>query len=270
MIEGARAVKIRWLGQAGFLLSWHSNNLLIDPWFAPHPDRLAPPPSLEDLPTDITAVLATHEHGDHLDLATLPTLVSRYPHMRVVVPEPLVDLVRGCVGSRGDVAGIRPGQSFEVGKDCHLLATPAWHGVTVSDGYTDGGWYETGLSRFVGYVVALPGVTVYHAGDTVLAPELITFLRPLAIDVALLPINGRDARREGRGILGNLDSSEAIELAEEVGARILVPMHHDMVRGNDASESSLLRLAVEGSRAPKVWCLERGRSYTLPERRIAT
>ena len=70
MIEGARAVKIRWLGQAGFLLSWHSNNLLIDPWFAPHRDRLAPPPSLEDLPTDITALLATHEHGDHLDLAT--------------------------------------------------------------------------------------------------------------------------------------------------------------------------------------------------------
>ncbi len=270
MTEGGTKVQIRWLGQAGFLLTWRSSNLLLDPWLAPHRDRLARPPSLEELPIDITALLATHEHGDHLDLASLPTLVGRCPTMQVVVPEPLVDLLRECIGSRTDVVGVRPGQWFEAGEDCRVLATPAWHGVTVSDGYTDGGWSKTGRSRFVGYVVALPGVTVYHAGDTVLAPELIAFLRPLGIDVALLPINGRDARREGRGILGNLDSAEAFELAEEVGARFLVPMHHDMVRDNDASEGSLLKLAAERSGAPNVWCLERGRPYILPGRRAAT
>jgi hypothetical protein len=33
------------------------------------------------------------------------------------------------------------------------------------------------------------------------------------VDVALLPINGRDSEREGRGIVGNMDAREAVELA---------------------------------------------------------
>lgn len=259
-------VRIRWLGQAGFLLTGCSPSLVLDPWFAPHGDRLEPPPLLRELPRDVAVLLATHEHGDHLDLTSLPALVERCPGMRVIVPEPLVDVVRETVEARSDVVGVRPGEWFDASEGCRILATPAWHGVTVSDGYTDGGWSETGRTRFVGYVVALPGVTIYHAGDTVLADGLVDFLRPLGIDVALLPINGRDAYRERRGVVGNLDAAEALDLAVEVGAHVLVPMHHDMVRGNNVSVAPLLELAAKRPGAPRVWCLERGRAYALPDR----
>jgi L-ascorbate metabolism protein UlaG (beta-lactamase superfamily) len=184
--------------------------------------------------------------------------------MRVVVPEPLVDLVREYVGAQSPVVGSRPGQFADVGDAAQVLATPAWHGVSVADGYTDGGWSETGSSRFVGYVVKLGDVTVYHAGDTVAHPALIDFLRPLDIDIALLPINGRDARREQQGIVGNLDAVEALDLASEIGARVLVPMHYEMVRGNEAPVSPLVMLAERRASGPRVWCLERGRSYELP------
>lgn len=261
-----RHSEIRWLGQAGFLLAAGSARLLLDPWLEPHRDRLASPPSLSELPRDVVALLATHEHGDHLDLASLPALLGRYPRMRIVVPEPLVDVVRDRLGQRADVLGVSPGEWFDVDGACRVLATPAWHGVTVSDGYTDGGWSETGRTRFVGYVVTLPGVTVYHAGDTIATTSLIDFLRPLGINVALLPINGRNARRERRGILGNLDAAEALALAAAVGAQILIPMHHDMVRGNEVSVTPLLKLAAKQRKGPRVWCLERGRSYTLPDK----
>ena len=48
----------------------------------------------------------------------------------------------------------------------------------------------------------------------------------------LLPINGRDAEREARGIVGNLTAREAAWLADEIGSGVLVPMHHDLFAGN--------------------------------------
>jgi L-ascorbate metabolism protein UlaG (beta-lactamase superfamily) len=60
-------------------------------------------------------------------------------------------------------------------------------------------------------------------------------LRRLGIDAALLPINGRDSEREGRGIVGNLTEREAAWLAAEMGADTLVPMHYDMFERNRGS-----------------------------------
>ena len=57
--------------------------------------------------------------------------------------------------------------------------------------------------------------------------ELTAALKPLRVGVALLPINGRDAERESRGIVGNMDAAEAAELALDLGASRLVPYHWD-------------------------------------------
>ena len=54
----------------------------------------------------------------------------------------------------------------------------------------------------------------------------------LDIEVALLPINGRDAEREARGIVGNMAAVEAVELALAIGASTLVPYHWDGFEGN--------------------------------------
>jgi L-ascorbate metabolism protein UlaG (beta-lactamase superfamily) len=86
--------------------------------------------------------------------------------------------------------------------------------------------------RFVGYVVDCNGVRLYHAGDTVIYPGMVERLRPLAVDLALLPINGRDWFREQRQIIGNIDHREAADLGHAIGADCLVPMHYDMFAGN--------------------------------------
>jgi L-ascorbate metabolism protein UlaG (beta-lactamase superfamily) len=105
---------------------------------------------------------------------------------------------------------------------CHVVA--ALHGVEPSDAYRFG--------PFHGYVVEVDGVRVYHAGDTLAWVGLAGVLRDLRVDVALLPINGRDAEREAAGIVGNMDHREAVELAAEVGCRTLVPMHFGMFASN--------------------------------------
>jgi L-ascorbate metabolism protein UlaG (beta-lactamase superfamily) len=73
---------------------------------------------------------------------------------------------------------------------------------------------------------------VFHAGDTVWWPGLEEELRELTPDVAILPINGRDAMREADGLWGNLTEIEAAALAAAAGVPLAVPCHFDGVNGN--------------------------------------
>lgn len=91
---------------------------------------------------------------------------------------------------------------------------------------------DAGRHRYLGYVVQCGPWTIYHSGDTVGYPGMVETLRPFAIDVALLPINGRAPERR---VAGNLDGPEAAELASTVGARLAIPCHYDMFTFNTAS-----------------------------------
>ena len=102
---------------------------------------------------------------------------------------------------------------------------------------------ENGHCRFLGYIVRLGALTVYHSGDTVLHDGLVPALKKFRVDVALLPINGNRAERR---VAGNLDGVEAARLAKEVGARLVVPHHFDLFAFNteppDLFESECRRL----------------------------
>jgi L-ascorbate 6-phosphate lactonase len=237
-----RGVGIRWLGQSGFVLEGGGLRVLIDPWLSDHELRTSAPDPLDSLPPGIMWLLASHEHADHLDLPALLGLLERYPKITVVVPAPLAERVRDAV-PRATVVGIQPAEMIAAGSTTIHGAT-AWHGVTVEEVYTDGrGLRSDGQTPFVGYVIEFPEATVYHGGDTILGAGMVEELSALHIDIALLPINGRDAERESAGILGNLDAAEAVDLAERLGARVIVPMHFDMVGGNTASPDPMVDLA---------------------------
>ncbi len=80
---------------------------------------------------------------------------------------------------------------------------------------------------------------VYHAGDTIAYDGMARRLRDLRVDLALLPINGRTAEREARGLVGNLGHVEAADLAAEAGIPAMIPMHHDTIDGNTGSVAAL-------------------------------
>lgn len=216
-----KETQITWLGQAGFLLETAGRRLLVDPWLSPHEARLTEPPPFELVCDEIDWVLVTHEHEDHLDLPFLRRLAERSPGARLVLPEPIaamadVGLARTHVAA-GDDLDLDPLRLHVVG---------AWHAVDAADGYSDG------AGRFVGYVISGGGPTIYHAGDTIPDPGLAEALADQAVDIALLPINGRDSAREARNVAGNLDAREAVSLAREIGAHTLIPYHWDAVAGN--------------------------------------
>lgn len=236
------ALQITWLGQSGLLLESASTSVLVDPWLSPHPARAVPPPHVERWPAHIDLVLITHGHSDHLDLPALGALSHQTKIAEIAAPTPHLEKI-ACTLPGIARTGVKPGDRLARLGGIDVL--PAWHGVTIADGYNPM-IAPDGTSPHVGYGLTLGGTRLYISGDTIADPNLLAQVKPLAPEIAFLPVNGRDAEREARGILGNLDGDEAVVFATAFGARILVPLHHDGVTGNTADIGGLIR-ALAGS-----------------------
>jgi len=249
------ALTLTWLGQAGFALAAEGTTLLVDPFLSDHPDRLVPAPDAGSAAGALVAapdaVLATHEHLDHLDLPAWTRIAGTSPHTVFVVPAPVVDQVSGAGIAGERVLAAEPGTPVRLGA-ATVTPVPARHGVHVADAYTFGDELPSsgGRVRYLGYVVELGGVSTYHAGDTIGYDGQAERLRELGVQVALLPVNGRDAEREAADLVGNLSAEEAADLAGAAGVELVVPMHYEMVRGNTADPSPLV--AAVRSRWPAV------------------
>ncbi len=255
-------VGLAWLGQAGFIVRSAAATALIDPFLSPHDGREyesgLPPAGA----TGIDVVLCTHEHVDHFDAASAPAIAEASPGAVFVVPTPIVDMVTEAGIGSDRVVGVQPGEPTEIA-GLSIRAVPAMHGVTMEDAYGFGKELSGGLIRFVGYVIDAGGVRLYHAGDTIHYEAMEDTLRGLAVDLAMLPINGRDPVREARGIVGNLSEREAAWLASAIGAEAVVPMHYDLFARNRGYPEWLVQsverdhpgihVLVPARDAPLVW-----------------
>jgi L-ascorbate metabolism protein UlaG (beta-lactamase superfamily) len=238
---------LTWLGQASFLVEAAGARLLIDPFFSAHESRRFSPPPLEPYATGIDRVLVSHEHLDHLDPASLAAIGAE-----VIAPEPLRDMVEQ------PFTGVRPGDELPIPGGT-LRVVRAVHAVHPGDGYSEGG----DPPRFVGYVLELDGVAIYHAGDTIADALVLAGLEGVRVDVALLPVNGRTFFRERRDLAGNLDARDAVELAVHCGAGVLVPIHWDLFEGNTERAGAAADAAAEIGAPLHVMTLSRGRPWAV-------
>jgi L-ascorbate metabolism protein UlaG (beta-lactamase superfamily) len=227
----AGAVGLSWLGQAGFILRSGTTTALLDPFLSSGHDRDYPSALPPGNASGIDLVLCTHEHVDHFDAESAPAIAAASPQAVFVVPAPIVDMVTEAGVAPDRVVGMQPGDPVELA-GLRIRAVPAMHGVTMEDAYGFGEGLSGGRIRFLGYVLDADGARLYHAGDTIHYEGMEHTLRELGIDVAMLPINGRDPVREARGIVGNLSEREAAWLAGAIGAEVVLPMHYDLFARN--------------------------------------
>lgn len=238
------AARFVWLGQAGFAIEGAGHRIVIDPFLSKSPRRAAPPHLVASQLVGADLVLCTHEHADHMDLDTLRILAIESPATLFAAPEPTLGIL---------VAGGIPQSRLIGARDRELVTrtaarvhvVPSEHGRNMDDAYGFGRETPGSPARFVGYVLDLDGVCIYHSGDTTRWPGQDALLRELGVQVALLPINGRDSAREGSGIVGNLDPREAALLASQCGAELIVPMHWDAITGNQGSPSELVAAVAQ-------------------------
>ncbi|MFL5768224.1 MAG: MBL fold metallo-hydrolase [Actinomycetota bacterium] len=228
---GSGQVALWWLGQAGFLYRASGVTALLDPFLAPHEGRRFETMLSPEAATGIDAILCSHEHIDHFDAVSIPALAAASPGARIVVPRPIVSMVTDLGIPQDRVIGTQPGEKVEI-DGVWIHPVPARHGVEIDDAYTFGTELSDGLVRYLGFVLESDGVRLYHAGDTILYDGMAEGLREIGVDIAMLPINGRDSYRESSGLVGNLDERESAFLTRDIGAETLIPMHYELFEHN--------------------------------------
>lgn len=234
------------LGQSGVLIKSRFGMIVIDPYLSesltrkyantarPHVRITRAPLRGADLKS-VDLVIASHKHSDHLDPETTREILNASPRARLIVPEAL----RGYAIELGiddrRLIGLDAGGSFEF-PGARIRAIPSAHeGLDVDD---------SRRHLYLGFVIEIDGIRLYHSGDTVVYDGLIANLGAARFDLLFLPINGRD---RARGVPGNMNIAEAIDLACAVRPRLVVSHHYDMFTFNSANVAEFL---IEAERLP--------------------
>ncbi|MPN28071.1 hypothetical protein SDC9_175510 [bioreactor metagenome] len=82
-----------------------------------------------------------------------------------------------------------------------------------------------------------------------------------SIDLAFLPVNGRDGWRERLGMIGNLDAAEALGLAQQIHCEVLIPIHNDLFQVNHVNPAVLADLLDRCAPRQKVHWLQPGEKF---------
>jgi L-ascorbate metabolism protein UlaG (beta-lactamase superfamily) len=247
---------VTWIGHASALVDLGGERVLVDP-LGRRRCRNA---------EGVQAILITHAHVDHLNRWTLATLDRS---ARVIVPKGAARLVADLGFS--EVREIEPGDQLAVGK-LDIACVPTRH--------DPGRWRKGDGPICSGYIVARDGVAVHHAGDVDMSDFAVfeDIGRQTAIDATLLPIGGMlpvwyyRMRRKAldRGI--HIDPDTALEVAQRLGARAMVPVHwgtvHLRLGPPSMPRRRLLKVAAAAGQNDLVRVLGHGEALPLGARNL--
>jgi L-ascorbate metabolism protein UlaG (beta-lactamase superfamily) len=183
---------IHWFGQAAIKIDAQGKVIYIDPYRIKKNDR-----------ADI--ILITHEHQDHLSKADISKIVNE--NTILAAPETCKNAVQNV--APGKVVLLKPGMSDTI-DGIQVEAVPAYNIKKTN--------FHPKSNQWLGYILTINGVRIYHAGDTERVPEMKNF----NCDIALLPL----------GQTYTMNSvKDAAESALDVKAKIAIPIHYGLYEG---------------------------------------
>jgi L-ascorbate metabolism protein UlaG (beta-lactamase superfamily) len=215
-----------WLGGSGFIVKSPQGVVtLIDPYLSNAVEEIFGLPRAFPAPLNPEAVradvvISTHWHEDHLDPGSIPIIARNNLDAKFVMPPSAMARALSWGVRRSQIVSLRHTESTAIG-DMRIEAMPARHEAGIP------GWE---VPDAMGALLEIGGLKIYHSGDTEYDVRLRR-LKQLRFDVALLCINGAG---------GNMDAFEAALLAWQLGASLVVPIHHLLwARKSDNSEETL-------------------------------
>jgi len=182
--------KISWQGHDCFRID-ASQCIYIDPY------------QIQDTkPADV--ILVSHDHFDHCS----PEDVAKIQQPATII----ITEKDSAKKLNGDIRVVSPGERVEL-EGLAVEAVPAYN--------TDKDFHPK-ANGWLGFVIEIDGVRIYHAGDSDFIPEMKT----LSVDIAMLPVSGTYV----------MTAAEAIEAALAIQPKLAIPMHYGAIVGdsNDA------------------------------------
>lgn len=191
--------KIQWLGHDCFLIK---SELII--YFDPFQIKTGPKADI---------IFVTHPHYDHCSPEDIKKIAKE--DTIIVTEKDSAKMLTGKieimkVGEEKTVKGIK------------VKAVPA---------YNIGKTFHTKDKGWLGFVVEIEGVKIYHAGDTDFIPEM----KDIKTDIALLPVSGTYV----------MTADEAVSATLTIKPQIAIPMHYGSIVGSEKDAEKFAK-ALEG------------------------
>ena len=194
-------LKIRWIGQSGYILTDGETTICIDPYLSDVVNRVAQRPRTRPVPVKpeelrADAVICTHNHLDHVDIDAIPLMDKS---ITFYAPTDCEKTLKE-LGVKKYLS-FDEGEGYEIG-NFKITAVFADHTVPA-----------------VGVLINYDDTTLYFSGDTYYNDKL----ENIKCDIMFICINGR---------MGNMNVSEAVKLANIIRPGVAVPNHYDMFESN--------------------------------------
>jgi len=193
-----KGIKIRWLGHDSFSLVGNVT-IMVDPFKMAKQEKA-------DL------ILISHNHFDHLSVGDIKNISTK--DTSIVAAKECIDMLKGF--DFKEKIGISPGEEKTV-KGIKIKSIPAYN-ITKINPDTKKPFHPKEDNK-VGFLFELNGITIYHAGDTDLIPEM-SDLKP---DIALVPVSGTYV----------MTAQEAAKAVEKIKPKIAIPMHYGVIVGSE-------------------------------------
>ena len=228
---------IMWLGHASFYIRLKGKGILIDPIFDTPPilKRYVPVSSPLEKLRHVDFVLLTHDHRDHMDEPTLTKIAERFPQAKFLAGLESNDVLQAWLTPTNEVKTTGWFQEFVLDDtDLKVYFVPVRH-------WSRRWLFDTNDRLWGGYVIESGETTIYHGGDSgygrhykqtgELFPE---------IDYFLVGIGAYEPRWFMEPNHNN--PADVMKAFQDIGARILVPMHYGTFDLSDEPPGQPLRL----------------------------
>jgi len=207
-------VELKWLGHAGFIVK-NSSVIYIDPY------------NISEGSEKADFILLTHSHYDHCSLADINKIIKE--GTKIICPADCQSRINKVdVPIKMEI--VSPGEELVFG-NLKISTFPAYN--------TDKTFHPK-EEGWVGYVVKINNVIIYHAGDTDKIEEmknLTGYNKPENKFIALLPVGGRYT----------MTADEAAEAANAIKPFLAIPMHYGSIVGTKEDAEEFVKLCKEAN-----------------------
>ncbi len=226
-----------WLGHSTVLINFYGLNILTDPVLQSRcganigvgivgPKRLIAPALLVDELPRIDLVLLSHAHMDHMDSSTLGKLKAG--------PQAVL------AHRTGDILdGTNLTQRAELKWGDKTVVKTAQHGDVEVEAFEvnhwGARWRRDTYRGYNGYILRRGGKQIIFGGDTAMTDTFASLKAKGPFELACMPIGAYDP-----WIRAHCTPEQAVSMANDAGAKYLMPIHHTTFRLSRESDTEPL------------------------------
>lgn len=255
-------IVLTFINHVTFLIQTAGLNILTDPVFSKRvspsqrfgPKRIRDPGLLfEDLPK-IDLVLVSHNHYDHLDLASITQLT------RVFNPQFMTPLGNGKLLRKAGAANIIETDWWQSSNfyASRIITVPAKH-------WSARGLHDRNRALWGGFIIHIEKKKIYFTGDTGYGSHFKDIRKQVGVvDLALLPIGAYEPRWFMRD--SHMNPEDAVMAHLDLGAKLSIGMHFGTFQLTDEGFDEPieeLKLALEKYQVTNFFVLEVGETRQL-------